>query len=72
MAERDARIVTLDQTSVTLQDTGVTLLSRIHDLEDRLNRNSGNSSTPLETYQLVLVSLWTGTGTRGFRNSAVT
>jgi len=39
VAARDERIATLEQT-VTL------LLARIQELEDRLNRNSGNSSTP--------------------------
>lgn len=35
------------QIIVTLQDTVATLLARIQDLEDRLDRNSGNSSTPV-------------------------
>lgn len=53
VAERDARIAAADermaaqdQTIVTLQETVGTLLVRIQELEDRLNRNSGNSSTP--------------------------
>lgn len=46
VAERDARIAAQDQTIVTLQETVATLLARIQELEDRLNRNSGNSSTP--------------------------
>ena len=46
VAERDARITAQEQTIVTLQETVAALLARIQDLEDRLNRNSGNSSTP--------------------------
>lgn len=34
------------QTVATLHETVTVLLARIEDLEDRLNRNSSNSSTP--------------------------
>ena len=45
LAERDARIAAHEQTIATLQETVATLLARIQELEDRLNRNSGNCAS---------------------------
>jgi transposase len=46
IAELEHAVATRDTAIATLQATVTILLARIEDLEDRLNRNSSNSSTP--------------------------
>lgn len=46
VADRDAQLASLQAEVTTLQSTVTTLHAKIQELEDRLNRNSSNSSLP--------------------------